>query len=190
MPTCFHRLRLLAVLAPCRGRRRRALPQIVHVSAVRAESPSWQRSRYAVNEAKKVLATEATALLHGRAAAEATAKNCRRERLRRARPARACQPSRSAGAQTGRRARRAGGPCEGGARQIQRRSAAPDRGRRAARQRQPPEQRGSRQAYACGPGRQRGASSRSAAAPLCYRRSSRPAREARARRRGALGSRL
>ncbi len=58
-------LRLLAVLAQHRGRRRRALPEAVH------DLPLDEIARLAalqgaeINEAKKTLADEATALLHG-----------------------------------------------------------------------------------------------------------------------------
>ena len=71
-------LRLLAVLAQLRGRR--------HGAAASSCSPTCRSTRSArlaalkggeINEAKKILATEATALLHGRAAAEAAAATAR-----------------------------------------------------------------------------------------------------------------
>ena len=68
-------LRLLAVLAQLRGRRRRPSAQAVHRTC-----PSTEIARLTalkgqeLNEAKKVLATEATAILHGREAAEQAAE--------------------------------------------------------------------------------------------------------------------
>ena len=80
-----------------------------------------------INEAKKVLATEATALLHGREKAEAAAER-RRRRSSRARPARGCRRWRSRQLSW-----RRGSACssvrEGGPRQIQRRGAPADSGR-------------------------------------------------------------
>jgi tyrosyl-tRNA synthetase len=62
-------LRLLAVLAQHRGRRRRPLPASCSPTCRSTRSPGSRRSQGAeINEAKKVLATEATALVHGRAA--------------------------------------------------------------------------------------------------------------------------
>ena len=117
-------LRLLAVLAQHRGRRRRALPEAVHDAAARRDRALAALQGAEINEAKKVLATEATALLHGREKAEAAAETARktfeqgalaedlptveiakagsRERHRRARP-----PSSRPGSST-RTARRAG----------------------------------------------------------------------------------
>ena len=69
-------VRLLAVLAQHRGRRRGALPQAVHRAAARRDRAGSRRSQgEEINEAKKVLATEATALVHGRAAADAGRRN-------------------------------------------------------------------------------------------------------------------
>ena len=86
-----------------------------------------------INEAKKVLATEATALLHGREKAEAAAEDGAadlRERRHQRRPA----DGRDRGQRARRRSRRAGCLRQGRARQVQRRGAAPDPGRRPARQ--------------------------------------------------------
>ena len=126
-------LRLLAVLAQHRGRRRRALP------ASCSRRCRWTRSRGSrrckgqeINEAKKVLATEATALLHGRAAAEQAAETARttfEEGATRRRPAdgRDCRAPNStpASACSARSSRSR-------ARRLERRGAASDQGRRAA----------------------------------------------------------
>ena len=70
-PDMLSPLRLLAILAEHRGRRCRPLPQAVHRSAARLRSIGLASLQGAeLNEAKKVLATEATALLHGREAAD------------------------------------------------------------------------------------------------------------------------
>ena len=71
-------LPVLAVLAEHRRRRRGPLPQAVHRAAARRDRPARRAAGSEVNEAKKVLATEATALLHGRAAAEEAAEAARR----------------------------------------------------------------------------------------------------------------
>ena len=55
-----------------------ALPQAVHRAAARRDRAGSRRCDGAeINEAKKVLATEATALVHGRAAADAAAETAR-----------------------------------------------------------------------------------------------------------------
>ena len=87
-----------------------------------------------INEAKKVLATEATALLHGRDKAEAAAKTAQ-ETFEQGATSEGLPTVEIAGSRAGGRARRARGLREGGPRQIQRRGAAPDRRRRPARQR-------------------------------------------------------
>ncbi len=71
-------LRLLAVLAQHRGRRCRALPPAVHRPAAGRDRAAGGLGGAEINEAKKVLATEATALLHGRAAADAAAETARK----------------------------------------------------------------------------------------------------------------
>ena len=71
-------LRLLAVLAQHRGCRRRPLPAAVHAAAARRDRPAGALGGAEINEAKKVLATEATALIHGREAAEAAAETARK----------------------------------------------------------------------------------------------------------------
>ena len=71
------RLRLLAVLAQHRGRRRRPLPEAVHHLPLDEIARLGALEGQEINEAKKVLATEATALLHGRAAAEQAADTAR-----------------------------------------------------------------------------------------------------------------
>ena len=72
-------LRLLAVLAQHRGRGCRPLPEALHRCCRWTRSPGSRRSAGAeINEAKKVLATEATALLHGREAAELAAETARK----------------------------------------------------------------------------------------------------------------
>ncbi len=85
-----------------------------------------------INEAKKVLATEATALMHGREAAEAAAATARRPSSR---ATAADLPSVTVPAGVRGRARRAGGlrPRRPGG--VDRRSAPADQGRRPARQR-------------------------------------------------------
>ena len=70
-------VRLLAILAQHRGRRRRALPQAVTILPLDEIARLAQLRGADINEAKKVLATEATALVHGRAAAEAAAGTAR-----------------------------------------------------------------------------------------------------------------
>ncbi len=88
-----------------------------------------------LNEAKKVLATEATALVHGREAADQAADTARRtfeEGTLRREPA----DGRDRPRRSRRRARRAHGVCrEGQARHLQRRCAPADQGRRAEGQR-------------------------------------------------------
>ncbi len=71
-------LRLLAVLAQYRGCGRRSLPQAVHPSADGRDRPARGAGGAEINEAKKVLATEATALMHGREAGEAAAETARK----------------------------------------------------------------------------------------------------------------
>jgi tyrosyl-tRNA synthetase len=72
-------LRLLAVLAQHRRRRRRPLPEALH-----RRCRSTRVARLAalggaeINEAKKLLATEVTAMLHGREAAEQAAETARK----------------------------------------------------------------------------------------------------------------
>ncbi len=87
-----------------------------------------------INEAKKVLATEATALLHGRDAANEAAETARRtfeEGAAGRDPADSGNSARRAGG----RHRRAQCLRQGGPRRLQWRGAAPDQGRRPARQR-------------------------------------------------------
>ena len=68
-------LRILAILAQHRGRRRRRFLKLFTVLPL-DEIERLRRSKGAeINEAKKVLATEATALVHGRAAAERSGRN-------------------------------------------------------------------------------------------------------------------
>ena len=70
-------LRLLAVLAQHRGRRCRPVPAPLHRIAARRDRAVENLADAEINEAKKVLATEATALCHGREAAEAAAETAR-----------------------------------------------------------------------------------------------------------------
>ena len=58
-------LRLLAVLAEHRGRRRRSVPAALHRAAARRDARLENLHGAEINEAKKILANEATALLHG-----------------------------------------------------------------------------------------------------------------------------
>ena len=68
-------VRLLAVLAEHRRRRRRAVPAAVHRFAAGARSRGWRALPGAeINQAKIVLATEATAMLHGARRREAAAE--------------------------------------------------------------------------------------------------------------------
>ena len=62
-------LRLLAVLAEHSRCRRRPVPAAVHRFAGRRDRAAGEPAGAEINEAKIVLATEATAMLHGRAAA-------------------------------------------------------------------------------------------------------------------------
>ena len=72
-------LRILAILAQHRGRRCRALPAALHRIARTRDRAARDASKGAErNEAKKILATEATALCHGREAAEQAAETARR----------------------------------------------------------------------------------------------------------------
>ena len=87
-----------------------------------------------INEAKKVLATEATALLHGRDKAEAAAKTAQ-ETFEQGAPAEGLPTVEIPAAELCSRPRRAQRLRQGGPRQVQRRGAAPDRRRRPARQR-------------------------------------------------------
>ncbi len=66
-------VRLLAVLAQHRGRGRGPLPAPVHGPAVAEVARLEALGGAEINEAKKILATEATALAHGREAAEQAA---------------------------------------------------------------------------------------------------------------------
>ena len=100
-------LRLLAVLAQYRGRRCRAFSAPLYRIAARRDRAARKLADAEINEAKKVLATEATALAHGRDAAEAAAETarevfesrrasaarCRRSRCRATRWNAACRPS-------------------------------------------------------------------------------------------------
>ena len=71
-------LRILAILAQHRGRRCRAVPETVHSCCRSTRSRGSHRcAMQEINEAKKVLATEATALVHGRAAADEAAVTAR-----------------------------------------------------------------------------------------------------------------
>ena len=128
-------LRFLAVLAQHRGRRRRA------DSSSCSRSCRWARSRKLaalqgaeINEAKKVLATEATALLHGRDAAKQAAETARQtfEEGALAENLPTVEIPRGELDGGARRARRLR---QGGPGRLQRRGAAPDQGRRPARQR-------------------------------------------------------
>ena len=72
-------LRLLAILAQHRGRRRRRASSSCSRCCRSTRSRGLPRLQGAeINEAKKVLATEATALVHGRAAAEEAADTARK----------------------------------------------------------------------------------------------------------------
>ena len=88
-----------------------------------------------INEAKKVLATEATALVHGRAAAEAAAGTAR-QTFEEGTLAASLPTVEIARQRSRRRPRRARRLCrKGAARRLERRSAAPDQGRRPEGQR-------------------------------------------------------
>ena len=109
-----------------------------------------------INEAKKILANEATALLHGREAAEAAAATARQDlRGRRARRSR-CRPSTSPAAEFDAGPRRALRLRARRPRRLDRRSAAPDPRRRRCRVNDvalDDEQRGDRPRRAAGVGR-------------------------------------
>ena len=87
-----------------------------------------------INEAKKVLATEATALLHGREKAEAAARTAQ-ETFEKGATAEGLPTVEIARGRTGGGHRRAQRVREGRPRQVERRGATSDRRRRAARQR-------------------------------------------------------
>ena len=84
-----------------------------------------------LNEAKKVLATEATAMLHGRAAADQAAETARRT-FEEGALAETLPSVEIARARAGGRARRAGRLRGSGAGLVERRGAPADQGRRAA----------------------------------------------------------
>ena len=88
-------LRLLAVLAEHAGRRRRPVPAPVHRLAARRDRRLEGLPGAEINEAKIVLATEATAMLHGREAARRRGNSARR-RSRAAARERTCRRYRSA----------------------------------------------------------------------------------------------
>ena len=71
-------VRLLAILPQHRGRRCRALPENLHAPAARRDRRLAALGGTEINEAKKVLATEVTAIVHGREAAEAAAETARK----------------------------------------------------------------------------------------------------------------
>ncbi len=72
-------VRLLAILAQHRGRRRRRASSSCSRCCRSTRSRGSRRCKgQEINEAKKVLATEATALVHGRAAAEQAAETARK----------------------------------------------------------------------------------------------------------------
>ena len=83
-----------------RRRQRRQVPAAVHRPAARRNRAAGGLPGAQINEAKIVLATEATAMLHGREAAEAAARDGARRRSRRAEPAGTCPRCRSAKAST------------------------------------------------------------------------------------------
>ena len=88
-------LRLLAILAQHRGRRCRAFSAPLYRIAARRDRAARRLAGAEINEAKKVLATEATALAHGREAAEAAAETARARCSRaRRRSAASCRKSR------------------------------------------------------------------------------------------------
>jgi hypothetical protein len=128
-------LRFLAVLAQHGGCRCRPLPEALHHHADGRDRAAAALGGSEINEAKKVLATEITALLHGRDAAELAAETARKTfeegALAETLPTVRCRPPRS----------RRGSACSrcscGRAGRLQRRGAAPRQGRRGARQRRP-----------------------------------------------------
>jgi tyrosyl-tRNA synthetase len=71
-------LRVLAVLAQHRGWRRRSASSSSSPACPWTRSPASALGGSDINEAKKILATEVTALAHGRAAAEEAAETARR----------------------------------------------------------------------------------------------------------------
>src|SRR5262249_16522132 len=71
-------LRVLAVLAQLRRRRRRPPAQAVYRTAARCDPTSRGPQGARAQRGEKVLATEATPLLHGRTAAEQAAETARR----------------------------------------------------------------------------------------------------------------
>ncbi len=87
-----------------------------------------------INEAKKVLATEATALLHGRDAAN-TAAETARQTFEEGAIAESPPDGRNFAWRTRSRRRRAGTVRQSRSRRLERRGAPPDQGRRPARQR-------------------------------------------------------
>ena len=101
------------------------MPEIARLAALKGAE---------INEAKKVLATEATTLMHGRAKAEAAAKTAQ-QTFEQGATGRGPADGRDRGSRAVRRHRRAQRLRQGGPRQVQRRGAAPDCRRRPARQR-------------------------------------------------------
>ena len=87
-----------------------------------------------INDAKGVLATQATAMLHGRAAAEAAAETARRTFVEGAIAQDSAERDDRQG-RTGGRPRRADGLPQGRPRRLRRRGASPDQGRRPEGQR-------------------------------------------------------
>ena len=87
-----------------------------------------------INEAKKVLATEVTAMLHGRDKAEAAARTAQ-ETFEQGATSAGPADGRDRSGRAGCRPRRARRVREGRARQVERRGAPSDRRRRPARQR-------------------------------------------------------
>ena len=161
------RLRLLAVLAQHRGRRRRPLPEALHRRCRSDEIAKLAALQGAeINEAKKVLATEATALLHGREKARGGRRDGAQD-LRAGRARRGPADGRDRRRRTGGGARRAGGVRAGGPRQVERRGAAADPGRRLARQRRRGDRREAAKLTPSDVTRRRRSSSRSAGSGTC-----------------------
>ena len=117
-------LRLLAVLAQHRGRRRRAASSSCSPCCRSTRSPGSRALKgQEINEAKKVLATEATALVHGRAAAEEAAGTARKTFEEGASVACAAEHFEIARKRARRRSRRAECLCKRRACGVERRSA-------------------------------------------------------------------
>ena len=89
-------LRLLAVLAEHGGRRRRAVPALFTDLPLDEIARLEALEGAEINEAKMVLATEATAMLHGDEAARGRGGDRASRPSRKAAPARICRRSRSA----------------------------------------------------------------------------------------------